>query len=142
MLDTNGARTPLGSAVTDQRCALLIVEDDETLQDLIRTILTRHATSIDTASDGEQAIEMLQRNSYDIVILDLMLPKKNGLLVAETVAALANKPRLIVLSGISRYLSDRLPAGALVLQKPFEIDKLAETVRGIRAELQASSSTR
>jgi two-component system response regulator VanR len=127
--------------MTDQRCALLIVEDDEKLQDLIRTILTRHATSIDMASDGEQAIDMLQKSSYDVVILDLMLPKTNGLIVAEAVAALTNAPRLIVLSGISRYLSDRLPAGTLILQKPFEIDKLAETVRGIRAELQASSST-
>jgi two-component system response regulator ResD len=117
--------------VTDQRCALLIVEDDEKLQDLIRTILTRHTTSIDVASDGEQAIEMLQRGSYDIVLLDLMLPKTNGLIVAEAVAALAGAPALIVLSGISRYLSDRLPPGTLVLQKPFEVDKLAETVRGI-----------
>lgn len=114
---------------------LLIVEDDEKLQDLIRTILNRDVTSIDVAPDGDLAIEMLLGNRYDVVILDLMLPKKNGLLVAEAVETLANKPRLIVLSGIARYISDRLPAGTLVLQKPFEIDKLAEIVRGIRAEL-------
>jgi DNA-binding response OmpR family regulator len=123
--------------VNDQQCALLIVEDDEKLQDLLKTILTRHTTSIDVASDGEEAIGKLQSSHYDIVILDLMLPKTNGLIVAEAVASLSNKPRLIVLSGISRYLSDRLPAGTLVLQKPYEIDKLAETVRGICAELQA-----
>jgi DNA-binding response OmpR family regulator len=122
-------------------CALLIVEDDEKLQDLIRTILMRHVTSIDAASDGEDAIDKLEKNRYDLVILDLMLPKKNGLLVADAIDALSEKPRLIVLSGIARYVSDRLPAGTLVLQKPFEIDKLAEVVRGIRAELQASSST-
>jgi len=125
--------------VNDQRCALLIVEDDEKLQDLIRTILSREATSIDVASDGEEAIEKLAAGRYDIVILDLMLPKKNGLIVAEAVAALADRPRLIVLSAISRYLSDRFPAGTLVLQKPYEIDKLAETVRGLCAQRQASS---
>ena len=126
------------TAVNDRSCALLIVEDDEKLQDLIRTILSRQATSIDVASDGEEALEKLASGRYDIVILDLMLPKKNGLLVAEAVAALADKPRLVVLSGISRYLSDRFPAGTLVLQKPFEIDKLAETVREICAELQTA----
>lgn len=125
--------------MNDQRCALLIVEDDEKLQDLIRTILSREATSIDVASDGEEAIEKLAAGRYDIVILDLMLPKKNGLIVAEAVAALADRPRLIVLSAISRYLSDRFPAGTLVLQKPYEIDKLAETVRGLCAQRQASS---
>jgi len=112
-------------------CALLIVEDDEKLQDLVRTILARDVTSIDVASDGEDAIEKLHENRYDVVILDLMLPKKNGLLVAEAVDALADKPRLIVLSGLSRYLTDRFPAGTLVLQKPYEIDKLPEIVRGI-----------
>jgi DNA-binding response OmpR family regulator len=122
--------------VDEQRCAVLIVEDDETLQDLIRTILTRHTTSIDVASDGERAIELLRANTYDIVILDLMLPKINGLIVADALASLPSNPRLIVLSGISRYLHDRFPAGTLVLQKPFEIDKLADVVRGIRTELK------
>jgi DNA-binding response OmpR family regulator len=124
--------------VNDQRCSLLIVEDDEKLQDLLRTILTRHTSSIDVASDGEQAIEMLERSSYDIVILDLMLPKKNGLIVAEAVTTLNNPPRLIILSGIARYLGDRLPAGALVLQKPFEIDQLAEMVRGTCTERRSA----
>ena len=116
---------------------LLIVEDDEKLQDLIRTILVRYVTSIDAASDGEDAIDKLEKNRYDLVILDLMLPKKNGLLVADAIDALSDKPRLIVLSGISRYLSDQLPAGTLVMQKPFEIDKLTEVVQRIRAELQS-----
>jgi DNA-binding response OmpR family regulator len=110
---------------------LLIVEDDEKLQDLIRTILTRDVTSIDVSSDGEDAIDKLEKNRYDVVILDLMLPKKNGLLVADAIDALADQPRLIVLSGIARYVSERLPAGTLVLQKPYEIDKLAEVVRGL-----------
>jgi DNA-binding response OmpR family regulator len=121
--------------VNDPRCALLIVEDDEKLQDVIRTILAGDATSIDLASDGERAIEMLQESTYDVVVLDLMLPKKNGLIVAEALASLSYQPRLIVLSVISRYFDDRFPAGTLVLQKPSGIDKLAETVRGIRAEL-------
>ena len=122
--------------MSDPRCAVLIVEDDDKLQGLLRTLIAREVTSIDIASDGEQAIEMLQPGAYDIVILDLMLPKKNGLVVAEAMSALPQRPHLIVLSGIARYLGDQLPPGALVLQKPFEIDKLGEAVRGIRASLQ------
>jgi DNA-binding response OmpR family regulator len=126
--------------VNDQRCAVLIVEDDEKLLDVIRTILSAHVTSIDVASDGERAIEMLQESPYDIAILDLMLPKKNGLLVAEAAASLSHPPRIIVLSVISRYFDDRFPAGTLVLQKPSGIDKLAETVRGIHDEMQREAS--
>jgi len=123
--------------MSDPRCAVLIVEDDDKLQGLLRTLIAREVTSIDIASDGEQAIEMLQPGAYDIVILDLMLPKKNGLVVAEAMSALPQRPHLIVLSGIARYLGDQLPPGTLVLQKPFEIDKLGDTVRGIRASLQS-----
>ncbi|MBV8544020.1 MAG: response regulator [Acidobacteria bacterium] len=123
--------------MSDPRCAVLIVEDDEKLQGLIRTLIARETTSMDIASDGEQAIAMLQSGAYDIVILDLMLPKKNGLEVAEAMAALPQRPHLIVLSGIARYLGDRLPPGTLVLQKPFEIDKLSEAVQGIRASSQS-----
>lgn len=119
---------------------MLIVEDDEKLRDVIRTILSAHVTSIDVASDGERAIEMLQESPYDIAILDLMLPKKNGLIVAEAAASLSHPPRIIVLSVISRYFDDRFPAGTLVLQKPSGIDKLAETVRGIRDEMQREVS--
>jgi DNA-binding response OmpR family regulator len=122
--------------MSDRRCAVLIVEDDEKLQGLIRVLIARDTTAMDIASDGEQAIEMLQSSEYDIIVLDLMLPKKNGLMVAEAMAALPRRPHLIVLSGIARYLGDRLPPGTLVLQKPFEIDKVGEAVRGIRASMQ------
>ncbi|HXH40085.1 MAG TPA: hypothetical protein VNN08_15750, partial [Thermoanaerobaculia bacterium] len=60
---------------------------------------------------------------------------KNGLIVAEALGSLSYQPRLIVLSVISRYFDDRFPAGTLILQKPSGIDKLGETVRGIREEM-------
>jgi len=93
--------------------------------------LREEGYAVDHAPDGDQATMLAHVNDYDVILLDLMLPKKNGLLVADAIGALADKPRLIVLSGLSRYLTDRFPAGTLVLQKPYEIDKLAEVVRGL-----------
>ena len=115
-------------------CSVLIVEDDEKLQEVLRAILARHATSVDVALDGERAIEMLQGRAYDVVVLDLMLPKRNGFLVAEAIATLEQQPRLIVLSALSRYFHDRFPAGTVVLQKPHGIDQLTEVMRGVRGE--------
>ena len=118
--------------MSEQRCAVLIVEDDEKLQDLLRTMLTRHCSSIDFAADGERGIEMLRASTYDAVIVDLMLPKKNGLLVIDAVASLSYTPKVIVLSAISRYFHDRFPPGTLVLQKPFEIDKVVDAITSVR----------
>src|ERR1700686_4460999 len=99
--------------MSEQRCAVLIVEDDEKLQDLLQTMLTRHCSSIDFAADGERGIEMLRGSTYDAVIVDLMLPKKNGLLVIDAVTSLSYTPKVIVLSAISRYFHDRFPPGTL-----------------------------
>lgn len=118
--------------MTQRRCAVLIVEDDEKLQDLLRTMLTRNCSPIDFAADGERGIEMLRAGVYDAIIVDLMLPKKNGLLVIDAIASLSYAPKVIVLSAISRYFHDRFPPGTLVLQKPFEIEKVVEAITGVR----------
>lgn len=118
--------------MSEQARAVLIVEDDEKLHDLIRRMVEPHCSLIDVATDGERAVELLQQKRYDYVILDLMLPKKNGFIVAEAAASLPNAPKLIVLSAISRYFHDRFPPGTEIFQKPFEIEKIAGAVSGAR----------
>jgi two-component system, OmpR family, response regulator ArlR len=111
-------------------CRVLIVEDDGDVQQLLRTVLRKNCGVLDVASDGEQAIEMLRSASYDVVLLDLMLPIRNGFEVAEAISALPNKPRVIVLSAIANHSRDSFPSGTVVLQKPFEIDDLQAALRG------------
>ncbi len=112
------------------RCAVLVVEDDDHVQRLLRSMLRRHSSSVDVAGDGEKAIELLQAGSFDLVILDIMLPKRNGFQVAQVIHSLQPQPKLIVLSGMTRYFSDRFPEGTVMLQKPFEIDQLETALRG------------
>ena len=113
-------------------CRLLIVEDDEDVRRLVQTILRTHCSTIDVAADGERAVELLASNAYDVVVLDIMLPKKNGFEVAEAIAAMAQPPGLVVLSAIARYFRDRFPAKTVILQKPFDIKQLEDAVREVR----------
>jgi DNA-binding response OmpR family regulator len=117
-----------------RKCAALIVEDDESVQSLLQVVLRKHCTSVDLAGDGEAAIAMVRSASYDLVLLDLMLPKVNGLAVSEAIQALPTKPKVIVLSAISRYFADRFPEDTLVLQKPFDIDKIEDVIRTLDAD--------
>lgn len=112
--------------MAETKCDVLLVEDDVALQELVTRMVSRRATSIDTASDGEDAIAKLRARAYDVVVLDLMLPKKNGLLVAEAIAAMPQRPHLIVLSAISRHFAEHFPPGTVLLQKPFDIEKIAD----------------
>ena len=104
--------------------AVLVVEDDDATQQLLRVMLRRHDAAVEAAFDGQTAIERLQSGEFDTVILDLMLPKMNGFQVAQVIRALEPRPKLIVLSALARHFGDRFPEGTVVLQKPCEIEQL------------------
>jgi DNA-binding response OmpR family regulator len=114
-----------------KKCVVLVVEDDHDVQELLKATLRKTCTTIDVADDGERAVEMLRSGFYDVVILDLMLPRLNGLGVLEAIQSLARPPKVIVLSAISRYFADRMPADTIVLQKPFDIDRIDEALRSL-----------
>jgi twitching motility two-component system response regulator PilH len=109
----------------------LVIEDDPSLQELLKAMLERHFRTLDLAWDGEQALARLADSSYDLVVLDLMLPKVNGFEVAAKIQALPSPPKLIVLSALSRYFEDRFPPGTVVLQKPYDIDKIDDALRAV-----------
>ena len=100
--------------------AVLVVEDDDATQQLLRVMLRRHDAAVEAAFDGQTAIERLQSGEFDTVILDLMLPKMNGFQVAQVIRALEPRPKLIVLSALAQHFGDRFPEGTVVLQKPCE----------------------
>ena len=58
---------------------LLVVEDDVRLSDVLSRGLREESYAVDTARDGASALEMLSVNSYDALILDVMIPPPNGL---------------------------------------------------------------
>ena len=111
------------------KCCALVVEDDPSVQQLLKVVLREHCSKVDVADDGDVAISLLRDGTYDLLILDLMLPRKNGFMVAEAAREIAPRTRIIVLSGVARYFEHRFPPGTVVLQKPFDIGKLGEAVR-------------
>lgn len=110
---------------------LLIVEDDPDLRQLMRAMLKKDVSRIDEAADGETAVEKLESTPYDLVVLDIMLPQKNGFEVAERIKTLSPRPRVIVVSAIARYYDDRFEHGTGILQKPFTADALREAIEQI-----------
>jgi two-component system response regulator VicR len=64
---------------------ILIVDDEKTISDIIKFNLTKEGYEVDTAYDGEEAVKKVDEFNPDLMILDLMLPKKDGLEVAREV---------------------------------------------------------
>lgn len=125
---------------------LLIVEDDELLRDGLSAQLGQAGHQIDTAADGEQALAKLQDSAFDGVVLDLGLPKIDGLDVLRRLRE--SLPALPVLILTARDgVEDRvagLNAGADdYLTKPFNRDELLARLQAMlrRASLPAFGAT-
>lgn len=124
---------------------LLIVEDDELLRDGLSAQLVQAGHRIDTAADGQHALQLLQTLSFDGVVLDLGLPQVDGLTVLRTLRQ--RLPALPVLILTARDgIEDRvagLNAGADdYLTKPFNLDELRARLQSMlrRASLPAFGS--
>lgn len=109
--------------------SVLIVEDDENVRTLLNTVAKRYCSHVDLAVDGLEAIGLLKKHSYNVVLLDVMLPNVNGLEVAEIIRTLEPRPKVIVLSAIARYFKDHFSDDVIVLQKPFDLHRVEELLR-------------
>jgi len=111
---------------------ILLVEDDDLLAAGIRDTLERALYAVEWVPDGAQALAALKSNTFDLVVLDLGLPKVDGVEVLRTVRGEGGTVPVIVLSARDTA-PDRvlgLDAGADdYLVKPFDVDELLARVR-------------
>ena len=111
---------------------LLVVEDEILLQKIISKGLKKLGYAVDSAYDGEEALELIYVNDYDLVVLDLNLPKLDGLEVLRRIRQTNNELRVLILSARAE-VEDRilgLDSGANdYLIKPFDFNELEARIR-------------
>ena len=126
---------------------LLLAEDEKSLSRALVKILEHGNYSVDAVYDGEEALDYLEADNYDGVILDIMMPKKDGLTVLKTIRAKGNLVPVLLLTAKSE-IEDKvagLDMGANdYLTKPFAPPELLARIRAMtRTQVsQADSSLR
>ena len=123
---------------------VLVVEDDLDLINLLEEGLTMYGYAVDKASDGDQAIEMAYIENYDIVILDINLPKKDGFEVLDEIRKFNQEVNIIMLTARSD-IDDRvkgLDFGANdYMVKPFDLKELDARMRALLRRKSVTEST-
>jgi two-component system copper resistance phosphate regulon response regulator CusR len=113
---------------------LLLVEDSERLRQTLRHGLQAAGFTVDAAQDGVEAKGFLSSYDYELVVLDLMLPRLDGIAVLRSLPSGGRRPRVLVLSARDQ-VSDRieaLNAGADdYLVKPFAFDELVARLHAL-----------
>jgi len=113
---------------------LLLVEDDAMIGEAIRTGLRRDGFAVDWVRDGDSADRVLRTEQFDLLLLDLGLPRKDGLQVLKGLRARQEMLPVLIITARDA-VSDRvqgLDAGADdYLVKPFDLDELAARIRAL-----------
>jgi len=122
---------------------LLIAEDELSLARAISKILEKNNYSTDIVGNGDDALIYIESGYYDAVILDIMMPKTNGLTVLRTIRAKGNQIPVLLLTAKSE-IDDKvvgLDSGAnYYLTKPFDTKELLACIRTITRSSNAADS--
>src|SRR5581483_5747228 len=114
---------------------VLLVEDDELLGDGLSTGLAQARYTVDWLKDGASADQALRTENFDIVVLDLSLPKMSGITVLQNLRARGKTIPVLILTA-RESVQDRvkgLDSGADdYLTKPFDLDELCARLRALQ----------
>lgn len=117
----------------DDSKRVLIVDDDDAIRTMVERVLRREAFEVDSARDGFEAIEKLARNDYVAILLDLMMPRVDGLGVLQFLEQHRPElsPAVIVMSANVPGATDAVREGRVsrVLAKPFDLNEMLDYVR-------------
>lgn len=113
---------------------ILVVEDEQRMAALLKQGLTEEGHQVYLARDGQEGLEIAQTSSFDVIILDVMLPRLDGITVARRLRESSNKTPVLVLTArdsVSDVIKG-LDAGADdYLTKPFSFDILLARLRAL-----------
>jgi len=122
---------------------ILVVEDEKKIADFIKRGLKEEGYAVDVAYDGEQGLFLARSNSYDLMLLDLMLPKVDGLTICRNLKK-EGIPTPIIMLTAKDTVRDKvtgLDSGADdYITKPFAFDELLARIRAILRKKDSESA--
>ncbi|MGG3871861.1 response regulator transcription factor [Brevibacillus laterosporus] len=112
---------------------VLIVDDEKEIRDLLRKYLERELYQVDVAVNGEEALQMFEKKKYNLLILDVMMPKIDGIEVCRRLRNKTNTPILMLTAKdheIDKILGLSMGADDYIT-KPFSINEVVARVKAI-----------
>ena len=120
---------------------ILVVDDDKNICDLIGLYLKKEGFDVLYANDGEEALEKFKTASPDLIVLDLMLPKKDGISVCREIRGQSNVPIIMLTAKgetFDKVLGLEMGADDYIV-KPFETKELSARIKAVLRRFEPSS---
>jgi two-component system OmpR family response regulator len=125
---------------------VLVIEDDREIAHFLQKGLKESGHGADLVDDGEAGLEMARSGDYDVLIVDRMLPRRDGLSVIQTIRAEGNRTPVLILSALGE-VDDRVKGlkagGDDYLTKPFAFAELLARIEALarRGDAEATKTT-
>jgi DNA-binding response OmpR family regulator len=114
--------------MTETKKRVLLVDDHPKLANVVRIALRLAGFEVTTASSGQEGLEFVRANHFDVMLLDIRMPDMNGFEVLREIRRFSRTP-VIASSATLEYSTRALESGAnAFLPKPFKIDQLTELI--------------
>jgi DNA-binding response OmpR family regulator len=117
---------------------ILLVDDDAEIVESLRLALESNGYAVLIARDGNQGLALSERENPDLVILDMMMPKRSGFLVLEKMRRTRETPMRVIMITANEGTRHKAYAEMLgvndYLRKPFPMDRLVESARRLTAD--------
>lgn len=110
---------------------ILLAEDDESLRKFLAAALARAGHDIISVEDGEMAMEAIERETFDVLITDIVMPGPDGIEVARRASELDPDMKIMFITGfaaVSLNSAAKAPSQATVLSKPFHLRELVDQI--------------
>ena len=122
---------PFG-AVSGRNVNVLVVDDQEVIRETLQTALDDEGFTVETAANGREALDILERWKPCVILLDLMMPVMDGWAFrAEQKRSGSHVPVVLLSAAGELTAHQRALDAAAVIAKPFDIDRVIRTIEGV-----------
>jgi CheY-like chemotaxis protein len=113
---------------------VLVVDDESIVRDFFKDVARSLGGQVETAEDGDVAVEKYRTRHYDIVFMDMRMPHMNGLEACRTILNIDPSAKVVMMSGYSddRMMNEAIQSGALCkISKPFELKSILNLIASV-----------
>ena len=123
---------------------ILIIDDEKSIRNTLREILEYEKFEIEDACDGIEGLELVKKNSFDVILCDIKMPKMDGIEVLEQIMTITDTPVVMISGhGTIETAVDAIKKGAFdYISKPLDLNRLLITIRNAMDKAHLVSETK
>ncbi len=113
---------------------MLVVDDEENICSYLAELFRLEGWTVDAAYDGYQGVTLASEHDYDVIIMDILMPRMTGIEATREIMKRKPDSRIIVITGAPyrKQAEEALTCGArLFIKKPFSSERILEAVKGL-----------